>query len=150
MITGFSVFRPGIGLLNVAPGETVELIQGDTLRITASYTYKAQWPTSVRFIGYIGSYNSRKAWSEVIVNLDAAAEEQSGDVTIDIVTSGSTSPGTWGVGIMIRDTTVFDEIPNCVVVEQKGGIIGDISSMIGMVMMVMIMGMMMPMMSEDM
>jgi len=147
MITGLSVFRPGVGSFPVAIGDVIELYVGDTLSVTVSYTYTSPYNVTASFVGYFGSFASKQTTGSAKVTLQATAIPKTGEASINIEAD---KVGTFGLGVTVLDTNVYDEVPNCIVVAAKPGMIESIMNMVVMMMMMsMIIPMMTGMMGED-
>lgn len=142
MITDIAVFRPGVGVFPVAVGDVIQLQTGDTLTVTASFSYTAPNTVNVTFVGYFGTFASRASSASVRKTLVAASISKSDSVTINIK---ATKAGNFGLGVAAEGSDIFDEVPDCIQVAASPGII---DSVMNMVMMMMMMGMIMPMMTS--
>jgi len=150
MIGNVVVFRPGVGSILIPAGEPIELAAGDVLRVFVSFDYRVGKATSCRAVAYIGLVSSPVAKGAKDVSLfvhpEYAREEAAVDITIGGggLFGGGPAAGLYGLGAYIENTDLYQEIPDCITIKEAFGL----SSIIGMVVVMMMMGMIMPMMEE--
>lgn len=150
MIGDVIVFRPGVGSILIPAGEPIELAAGDTLRVFVSFDYRVGKAASCRAGAYIGLVSSPVARGAKDVSLFVHPEYDREEATVDIAIGGGglfgggPAGGLYSLGAYIEDTDLYQEIPDCITIKEAFGL----SSIIGMVVMVMMMGMIMPMMEE--
>lgn len=150
MIGNVIIFRPGVGSILIPAGEPIELAAGDTLRVFVSFDYRVGKATSCNAAAYIGPVSSPVARGAKEVSLFVRPEYDREEATVDITIGGGglfgggPAAGLYGLGAYIENTDLYQEIPDCITIKESFGL----SSIIGMVVMVMMMGMIMPMMEE--
>jgi hypothetical protein len=158
-IYGLQVMGPWV--LLAVPPETVTLQPGQTLRVHLSFNYKYQAiePITVTLHGFIGTRQADGTFRSVAdgaveVALAPSTEFTPWEGAVDIPTGA----GLWGIGATPAGTydllVRLDEFPE-VSAEVSGAVdivtgAADMSGMMGMVMMLMKMGMVVPMVSEGM
>lgn len=150
MIDNVVVFRPNVGLILIPAGEMIELAAGDTLRVFVSFDYRVGSAASCKAVAYIGLVSSPVARGSKDVSLFVHPEYTREEATVDITIGGGglfgggPAAGLYSLGAYIEDTDLYQEIPDCITIKESFGL----SSIIGMVVMVMMMGMIMPMMED--
>lgn len=148
MIGNVVVFRPGVGLILIPAGEPIELAGGDTLRVFVSFDYRVGKAATCDVAAYIGSVGNPVAWGVERVSLFPASEYTRGEAAVDIriggggLFGGGPAAGLYNLGAYIKGYDLYQEVPDCITIKESFGL----SSIIGMVVMVMMMGMIMPMM----
>jgi hypothetical protein len=158
MISGLAVYRPTVGWLIAAQGK-VTVSPGDILRISINVPYKGPAHTFSLYgsIGTRGMFGFDEVLSATnpleCPDSPDAFTTVSGYVDINIVSGlGGISDGQdYDIYVKIAEKPeVMTEIDNVIDVVGAGGGGADWTSMIGMVMMLGIMGMVMPMVTEGM
>jgi len=159
MISGLQVYRPGAGWL-VPLEEKVILAPGDALRVSVAVPYRGPERTFTLY-GSIGQ-RGLLGFDEVLVSRadlpcpDSPEEYTSvtGEVDIEIIASGwfgigGISAGTdYDLYVKIEEQPdVSAEIDDVIDIAGSGGT-GDMSGMIGMMLPLLMMGMIMPMVTE--
>jgi len=155
MIGYTQVYRPGIGIVATAPlGSPIELLQGDVLRVDVSFQYKVAQESSCTLVGVIGLMDAPAAMGKASISLPPVADFTVRFATVDIPTGAggwfrtATPPGIYNLLVWIEEAPhIYDEIPNAVIVAEKPSLIASIMSPM---MMIMMMGMMIPLVSEGM
>ena len=159
MISGLQVYRPGTGWL-VPLEEKVILAPGDVLRVSVAVPYRGP----ERIFTLYGSIGQRGlfGFDEILVGrADLSCPESpekytsvTGEVDIEVVASGwfgigGISAGTdYDLYVKIEEQPeVSAEIDDVIDIAGNGGI-GDISGMLMMIFPLMMLGMVMPMVSE--
>ena len=160
MISGLQVYRPGAGWL-VPLEEKVILVPGDVLRVSAAVPYRGPERTFTLYgsIGQRGLFG----FDEILVSradlLCPDSPEKyvtvTGAVDIEVVESGwfgigGISAGTdYDLYMKIEEQPdVSAEIDDIIDIASSGGT-GDISGMLGMMLPLLMMGMIMPMVTES-
>ena len=159
MISGLQVYRPGTGWL-VPLEEKVILAPGDVLRVSIAVPYRGPERTFTLYgsIGQRGLFG----FDEILVGrVDIVCPDSpekyvtvTGEVDIEIVGSGwfgigGISAGTdYDIYVKIEEQPdVSAEIDDVIDIAGSGGT-GDISGMLGMMLPLLMMGMIMPMVTE--
>lgn len=130
--------------------DTVELNPGDTISVGVSFYYRAGKETSCEVVAYIGPASSPVAKGSQEVSLPSSTNSTKKNASVSVkIPSGSflgggAPAGTYDLNAYIKGTELCAQIPGCIVIKGTAGL-GD---MIGMMMVIMMMGMIMPMMSE--
>ena len=154
MINNLQVIRPGYGV--VEEGTTVQLQQGDTLRVEVLFTYRVNEDSRTRLVACLGDPKLAGCLRETEVLLPASPEYRENTAAIDLVTEkpgwvlhkeGKPPPGLYDLTVYVKDKpSVCDSIPACVQVVKAVGTMDTIMAIMPMMLMMMVMGMMMPMM----
>ena len=159
MISGLQVYRPGTGWL-VPLEEKVVLAPGDVLRVSVAVPYRGPERTFTLYgsIGQRGLFG----FDEILVGrVDLPCPESpdkytsvTGEVDIEVIESGwfgigGISAGTdYDLYVKIEEQPdVSAEIDDVIDIAGSGGI-GDISGMLMMIFPLMVLGMVMPMVTE--
>jgi len=134
--------------------EIVELTQGEALHVDVSFNYRSTKNITIHLDGFIGDPLDPAAKVTQEIDLPAASVFVPMTATVNIATSagtwgiGETPPGTYNLLVRIYEKPdVYDQIPNCVTIIEKVGLLDTIMAMIPMFLLIMMMGMMMPMMT---
>ena len=159
MISGLQVYRPGTGWL-VPLEEKVVLAPGDVLRVNVAVPYRGPERTftlygSIGQRGLLGFDEILVSWADM--PCPDSPEEYitvTGEVDIEVVASGwygigGISAGTdYDLYVKIEEQPdVSAEINDIIDIAGSGGT-GDISGMLGMMLPLLMMGMIMPMVTE--
>jgi hypothetical protein len=136
-------------LAALAAGEQVQVGPGDTLRVSCNFKYTVAQAITVTLWAALGLGLGRdiESFKEISLESTLTPKTWTGDIDIPIPTSGK-SNGTYWLQAEIKgypETVV--KIDNAVVISGMAGVF-DISSIMGLMMVVMMMGMIMPMMEE--
>jgi hypothetical protein len=160
MISGLQVYRPGIGWL-VPLEEKVVLAPGDVLRVSVAVPYRGPERTFTLYgsIGQRGLFG----FDEILVGrADLPCPESpekytsvTGEVDIEVIESGWFGIGGIAAGTdydlymkIEEQPDVSAEIDDVIDIAGSGGI-GDMSGMLMMIFPLMMLGMVMPMVTED-
>ena len=146
-----------------APGEKLSISQGDTIRVLVSFSYK--WPgiepARATLHGFIGTRQADGAFQPVAqgtnpLSLAPASEFTPVETGVDIPTSagvfgvGQTPPGTYDLFVMMDEyPDVNAELPQCIEITPKAGLMDMMMPMMGIMMMGMMAMMIAPMISEE-
>jgi len=147
-------------LAALATGEQVQLSVGDTLRVTVGFKYTAAEATIVTLRAcpyhYTMGVLDRIGGScgEADIELERSTVLKLKEATVDMpvvaAAEGGVSDGTYGLIAEILGTDVEYHIDDCLVISGNPTLDGGLMDMIPMLMVVMMMGMIMPMMEEEM
>jgi len=136
--------------------EPLVITQGDTIRVSVSITYSGEGaePAKLTLQGAIGSMQGSTFnpvnYGNAPIELVPSPVNITVQASVDIKTGGNTPASTYDLYVKLHEyPELNDMVGQCVTVQESKGILGNISEMIGMMMMVMMMGMIMPMMTEE-
>jgi hypothetical protein len=138
-------------LAALAAGEQVQLGPGDTLRVNLSFKYIVAQAITVTLWPSLGLGLGRdiESFKEISLEATLTPKTWSGYADILIPASGKTNGTYWLQAEIKGYPETMVKIDNAVVISGMGGGGFDISSIMGIMMMVMMMGMIMPMMEEE-
>ena len=139
---------------------TKEFNAGDTVRVTVSFKYTVGINTTVTILA--GPYSTNIFGKHMVsacvgradVSLTAVSTPTPQIADIDFIlipkANGGIDNGTYGLRVWIEDTNAVAEQDNVIIVSgnPSGGSMDILTSMAPMLMMLMMMGMVMPMISE--
>ncbi len=150
------------GIVMAAPGEKLNISQGDTVHVLVGFSYK--WPgiepARATLRGFIGTRQANGTFQPVAdgtnpLSLAPASEFTPLEASVDIPTSagvfglGQTPPGTYDLFVMMDEyPDVNAELAQCIEIETKEGLMDMLMPMMGIMMMLIMVMMMVPMMSE--
>jgi len=132
---------------------------GDKVRVTVAFKYTAGVNTTVKmyagpyYINILGKHMVDPCVGEADVSLIAASTPADKTATVDFIlipkANGGIDNGTYGLRVWVEGTNAVAEQDNVIVVAGNPGGGGDMfSAMMPMLMMVMMLGMVMPMVTE--
>ena len=156
-VTGLPIAEPWIIL--AVPSEKISLQPGQVLRVffAFNYKYRGDEPIRITLHGFIGSRQPDGTFQSiaddrVTVDLAPSTEFTPWEGAMDIATGGGflgigkTPEGTYDLMVRIDEfPDIYAEVAGCI--EITGGA-SDVTGMLNMVMMLAMMGMMVPMMTE--
>ena len=139
---------------------TKEFNTGDTVRVTVSFKYTVGVNTTVTILA--GPYSTNIFGKHLVsacvgrtdVSLTAVSTPTAQTADIDFIlipkANGGIDNGTYGLRVWIEDTNAIAEQDNVIIVtgNTSGGGMDILTSMAPMLMMLMMMGMIMPMVTE--